>query len=43
VTTSFLKAEKIRLNYFAATDPQSAIAKFGIEKREKGIHHVALP
>jgi methylmalonyl-CoA/ethylmalonyl-CoA epimerase len=41
VTTSFFKAEKIRLNYYA-TDPHSAIAKF-IEKREREFIMSLLP
>ena len=41
VTTSFFKAGENKIELLAATDPESAIAKF-IEKRGEGIHHVAF-
>ncbi|PRP68397.1 methylmalonyl-CoA epimerase [Nonlabens agnitus] len=41
VITSFFKAGENKIELLAATDPESAIAKF-IEKRGEGIHHVAF-
>ena len=41
VTTSFFKAGGNKIELLAATDPESAIAKF-INKRGEGIHHVAF-
>jgi len=41
VMTSFFKAGENKIELLAATDPESAIAKF-IEKRGEGIHHVAF-
>ncbi len=41
VTTSFFKAGENKIELLAATDPNSAIARF-IEKRGEGIHHVAF-
>jgi methylmalonyl-CoA/ethylmalonyl-CoA epimerase len=41
VTTSFFKAGENKIELLAATDPESAIAKF-VEKRGEGIHHVAF-
>jgi methylmalonyl-CoA/ethylmalonyl-CoA epimerase len=40
VLTSFFKAGANKIELLAATDPQSAIAKY-IEKRGEGLHHVA--
>lgn len=41
VTTSFFKAGENKIELLAASDPESAIAKF-IEKRGEGVHHVAF-
>ncbi|BAO54815.1 methylmalonyl-CoA epimerase [Nonlabens marinus] len=41
VTTSFFKAGENKIELLAASNPESAIAKF-IEKRGEGIHHVAF-
>jgi len=41
VMTSFFKAGENKIELLAATDPESAIAKF-IDKRGEGIHHVAF-
>ncbi|KQC34475.1 hypothetical protein AAU57_02625 [Nonlabens sp. YIK11] len=41
VITSFFKAGENKIELLAATDPESAIAKF-IDKRGEGIHHVAF-
>ena len=41
VTTSFFKAGENKIELLAASNPESAIAKF-IDKRGEGIHHVAF-
>jgi len=41
VATSFFMSGENKIELLAATDPDSAIAKF-IEKRGEGIHHVAF-
>ena len=41
VVTSFFRAGENKIELLAATNPDSAIAKF-IEKRGEGIHHVAF-
>lgn len=41
VVTSFFMSGENKIELLAATDPDSAIAKF-IEKRGEGIHHVAF-
>ncbi len=41
VATSFFMSGENKIELLAATDPQSAIAKY-IDKRGEGIHHVAF-
>ena len=41
VLTSFFKSDTSKIELLAATNPQSAIAKF-LEKKGEGIHHIAF-